>query len=146
MKLTMLIIMILSGLLIQAQNEKNTIEIIKQLEERRRVASLNGDLNALTEILDPDFYEIGRLGVFRTRDQNINERRNGILKFDSLSMDSLEVKVFNDMAIVTGIVQGKGMYNNQPFQQPRMRYSRIYFYRNGKWRNIFGQNTDIARN
>lgn len=146
MKLILLIIMIFSTLLTHAQNEKNTIEIVKQLEERRRLASLNGDLNALGDILAPEFYEIGRMGVFRTRDQNLSERNKGILKFDSLTMDSIDVKVFNDVAIVTGIVQGKGMYNNQPFQQPRMRYSRIYYFRDGKWRIIFGQNTDIAKN
>ena len=131
--------------LIKAQ-QINAIDVITQLEEKRRLASLNGDLNALSEILAPEFYEIGRMGIFRTRDQNLNERKKGILKFDSLSFDSLEVKVFNDVAIATGIVYGKGIYNNQPFQQPRIRYSRVYFYRNGKWQIIFGQNTDIAKN
>jgi len=129
---------------LNAQNGKNTIEIIKNLEEKRRQASLSGDLKVLGDVLAPEFYEIGRKGVFRTRDQNLNERSKGILKFDSLSIDSLDVRVFNDMAIVTGIIHGKGIYNNQPFEQPRMRYSRIYFYREGRWRIIFGQNTDIA--
>lgn len=146
MKLTMLFGLLFLFQLIKAQDSKKTIDIIMRLEESRRLASLNGDLNALSEILAPEFYEIGRKGVFRTRDQNLNERKKGVLKFDSLSFDSIEVKVFNDVAIVTGIVQGKGMYDSQPFQQPRMRYSRIYFYRVGKWRIIFGQNTDIAKN
>ena len=129
---------------LNAQNEKNTIEIIKNLEEKRRLASLSNDIKVLGDILAPEFYEIGRKGVFRTRDQNLDERSKGILKFDSLSMDSLDVRVFNDMAIVTGIIHGKGMYNNQPFEQPRMRYSRVYLYRKGKWQNVFAQNTDIA--
>jgi hypothetical protein len=146
MKLTMLFGLLFLSQFIKAQDSKNTIDIIMRLEESRRLASLNGDLNALSEILAPEFYEIGRKGVFRTRDQNLNERKKGVLKLDSLSFDSIEVKVFNDVAIVTGIVQGKGMYDSQPFQQPRMRYSRIYFYRVGKWRIIFGQNTDIAKN
>ena len=146
MKLTMLFGLLFLFQFIKAQDSKNTIDIIMRLEESRRLASLNGDLNALSEILAPEFYEIGRKGVFRTRDQNLNERKKGVLKLDSLSFDSIEVKVFNDVAIVTGIVQGKGMYDSQPFQQPRMRYSRIYFYRVGKWRIIFGQNTDIAKN
>lgn len=145
MKLVMLLIMISVAFSIKAQDQKNTIEIIKQLEENRRIASLSGDLNTLGNILAPEFYEIGRKGIFRTRDQNLNERKKGILKFDSLSMDSIEVKVFNDVAIVTGIVQGKGTYNGQPFQQPRMRYSRIYLYRENKWRNVFAQNTDISK-
>ena len=146
MKLTMCLIIIFATISGKAQDQKSTIEIIKQLEESRRVASLSNDVNKLSDILAPEFYEIGRLGIFRTRDQNINERRNGILKFDSLSLDSLDVRVFNDMAIVTGIIQGKGTYNGKPFQQPRMRYSRIYLYRENKWRNVFAQNTEIARN
>jgi ketosteroid isomerase-like protein len=124
--------------------DSSVVRSIMQLEEQRRVASLNGDTAALAQLFEPGFYEIAVNGGFRTRRQNLNERGRGDLQFTALSFDSVEVRVFGTTAIVTGIVRRSGIYKGAPFQQQPIRYSRVYLKEQGVWRIIFGQNTTIA--
>jgi len=129
-----------------AQKSLAAEKIIRELEEQRREASINNDTTSLAALFAPEFYEIGRFGKFRTKAQNMMERANGKLRMDSLTLDSIEVKVFGNVAIATGITRGKGLYAGMPFEQQAMRYSRIYLYRKKRWQIIFGQNTPIVNN
>ena len=127
-----------------AQDSSTVVRKILQLEEQRRIASLNGDTLALAQLFAPNFYEVAANGGFRTLSQNLHERGRGDLQINTLTFDSVEVRVFETTAIVTGIVRRSGVYKGAPFQQQPIRYSRVYLNEHGVWRIIFGQNTTIA--
>ena len=127
-----------------AQDSNLVVLKILHLEEQRRLASLNGDTVALAQLFAADFYEVAANGGFRTLSQNLHERGRGDLQINTLSFDSVEVRVFETTAIVTGIVRRSGIYKGAPFQQQPIRYSRVYLNEHGMWRIVFGQNTTIA--
>jgi len=81
---------------------------VRAVEMRRREALLAADTIALSRMLAPDFMEISRLGTVRTRADNVRDIASGALHLTSISYDSLNVRVYGDVAVLTGIADNTG--------------------------------------
>ena len=109
---------------------------------RRREALLAADTIALSRMLAPDFMEISRLGTVRTRADNIRDIASGALHLTSISYDSLNVRVYGDVAVLTGIADNTGTMRGFPFSG-RIRYTRVFVRRDGRWQAVLMQQTPI---
>ena len=121
---------------VQAQVEDS----VRAVEMSRRQALLAADTAALSRMLAPDFVEISRLGTVRTRADNIRDIASGALHLTSVAYDSLTVRVYGDVAILTGIADNTGTMRGFPFSG-KVRYTRVFVRRDGRWQAVLMQQT-----
>jgi ketosteroid isomerase-like protein len=120
------------------------VQIVLHLEAERRAAHLAQDADRLGAILADDFVDVAVTGVRRTKQQNVDETRRGVIRWTTLVARNEQVTVFDSTAaVVTGEQEGSGTYDGQPFSR-RVRYMRVYLKRRGRWQNIAAQNSLIA--
>ena len=115
---------------------------VRALEASRREALLAGDTVALSKLLAPDFMEISRLGTVRTRVDNIRDIASGTLHLTSIKYDSLTVRVYGDVAVLTGIADNTGTMRGFPFSG-KIRYTRVFVRRDGRWLAVLMQQTPM---
>jgi ketosteroid isomerase-like protein len=115
---------------------------VRAVEMSRRQALLAADTVALSRMLAPDFIEISRLGTVRTRADNIRDIASGNLHVTSIKYDSLNVRVYGDVAVLTGIADNTGTMRGFPFAG-KIRYSRIFVRRDGRWQALLMQQTPM---
>ena len=126
-----------------AQASRMTAEdSVRAAEVARREALLGADTVALSRLTANEFYEISRFGQIRTRSDNIQEVATGTLKLITVKYDSLSVRVYGDVAILTGIADNTGQFRGTPFSG-KVRYTRIFVRRDGRWQAVMMQHTPM---
>ena len=115
---------------------------VRAVEMSRRQALLAADTVALSRMLASDFVEISRLGTIRTRADNIRDIASGTLHLTSINYDSLNVRVYGDVAVLTGIADNTGTMRGFPFAG-KIRYTRVFVRRDGRWQAVLMQQTPM---
>ena len=113
---------------------------VKAAEAKRREALLAADTAALGKLTAPDFLEISRLGTVRSRAENLADIASGTLHLTSIKYDSLSVRVYGDVAVLTGIADNTGTMRGFPFSG-KIRYTRVFVRREGRWQAVLMQQT-----
>src|SRR5436189_5825870 len=87
-------------------------ETIRKLDNERIQAQIHADATALDRIYAADFIGVGPSGRVRTKPQVISDFTSGDLKFQSITTDNVQVRVYGDTAVEIGrstmIGQDKG--------------------------------------
>src|SRR5690349_17640570 len=115
---------------------------VRAAEMSRRDALLAADTVALSKLIATDFIEISRLGTVRTRADNIRDIASGALHLTSLKYDSLSVRIYGDVAVLTGIADNTGTMRGFPFAG-KIRYTRVFVRREGRWQAVLMQQTPM---
>jgi ketosteroid isomerase-like protein len=115
---------------------------VRAIEMARREALLHADTVALSRMTADEFIEISRFGTLRTKADNIREIASGGLRLTTVKYDSLNVRVYGDMAILYGIADNTGMMRGMPFGG-KIRYMRIFVRREGRWQAVAMQHTPM---
>jgi len=139
-------VLLLSALafIVQSPPQDSIAQTILRLEGQRRLAHLNANATQLAEILADDFLDISANGARRTKQQNVEDTRAGVIHWTSLVVKNEQVRIFDSTtAVVTGEQEGAGTYNGQPFAR-KTRYLRLYLKRGGRWQNVAAQSALIA--
>jgi ketosteroid isomerase-like protein len=131
------------GLLLVLSSGKAFAQVedsVKAVEMNRRQALLAADTVALSRMLAPDFVEVSRLGTVRTRADNIRDIASGALHLSAVTYDSLTVRLYGDVAVLTGIADNTGTMRGFPFSG-KIRYTRVFVRRDGRWQAVLMQQT-----
>ena len=115
---------------------------VRAVELARGQALLHADTVALSRMIAPEFVEISRLGQLRTRAVNLREIATGELKLLAVKYDSLAVRIYGDVAVLTGIADNIGTVRGFPFTG-KIRYTRVFVRRDGRWQAIAMQQTSM---
>jgi len=127
----------------RAQGAPRAVEdSVRTAEFDRRKALLSADTVLLSHLTGSEFYEVNRLGQLRTRAMNMQEISTGALKLQSVNYDSLSVRVYGNIAILTGIADNIGEFRGMPFSG-KIRYTRIFVRRDGRWQAVAMQHTPM---
>src|SRR4029450_891772 len=78
-------------------------ETIRQLDNERIQAQIHADATTLDRIYAADFIGVGPSGTVRTKPQVISDFTSGDLKFQSITTDDVQVRVYGDTAVETGL-------------------------------------------
>ena len=110
-------------------------EVIRKLDNERIQAQIHADATALDRIYAADFIGVGPSGTVRTKPQVISDFTSGDLKFQSITTDDVQVRVYGNTAVETGrstmIGQDKGK------TVPRdNRFTRVWVKQHGGWRLV----------
>ena len=130
------------GLAAQATSNPAVEDSIRALEQARGQALLSADTVALSRMTALEFNELTRFGTVRPRSANMREVASGVLRLTSVHFDSLQVRVYGDVAILQGITDNTGTFGGMPFSG-RIRYTRVFVRRDGRWQAVTMQHTPM---
>ena len=110
-------------------------EVIKKLDDERIQAQIHADATALDRIYAADFIGVGPSGRVRTKPQVISDFTSGDLKFQSITTDDVQVRVYGDTAVETGLSTMIGQDKGKTVPRDT-RFTRVWVKPQGHWRLV----------
>ena len=112
--------------------DQGTIREIIDMERQAREASLHRDPDFSQRTLSDDYVAITPLGQVTTKQDTVSARKSGQLRYESINVSDMVVRLFGDTAVVTARADVKGHQLGEDFSGP-YRYTRVWVRRNGHW-------------
>ena len=113
----------------------NMDQVIRQVDYERIQAQIGADAAALDRIYANDFIGIGPSGTVRTKAQVIADFTSGDLKFQSITTDDVQVRVYGDTAVETGLSTMIGQDRGKTVPRDT-RFTRVWVKQQGHWRLV----------
>ena len=110
------------------------------LERQAREATLKRDPEFSERKLSDDYVAITPLGQVINKSDTINARRSGQLRYDSIDVTEMVVRLYGNTAVVTARAEVRGRDLGEEFNGP-YRYTRVWVKRNGRWQTVSYQAT-----
>jgi ketosteroid isomerase-like protein len=120
--------------------EQATIREIVEMERQAREASIRRDADFSQRTLAEDYVAITPLGQVTTKQDTLSARKSGQLRYDTINVSDMVVRVYGDTAVVTARADVKGHQLGEDFSGP-YRYTRIWVRRTGHWQAVSYQAT-----
>lgn len=120
--------------------EQETIRQIVDMERQTKEASLRRDADFSLRALSDDYVAITPLGQITTKEENISARRSGQLRYESMNVTDMVVRLYGETAVVTARADVKGHQLGEDFSG-LYRYTRVWVRRNGHWQAVSYQAT-----
>ncbi len=90
--------------------------------------------------LAEDYVAITPLGQVTTKQDTVSARKSGQLRYDTIDVSDMVVRVYGDTAVVTARADVKGHQLGEDFSGP-YRYTRVWVRRTGHWQAVSYQAT-----
>jgi ketosteroid isomerase-like protein len=120
--------------------EQEIIRQIVEMERQAKEASLRRDAEFSLRTLADDYVAITPLGQVTTKQESVSARRSGQLRYESMNITDMVVRLYGDTAVVTARAEVKGHQLGEDFSGP-YRYTRVWVRRNGRWQAVSYQAT-----
>ena len=114
---------------------KSIDQTIRQLDSERIQAQIHADTVALNRIYADDFIGVGPSGTVRTKPQVISDFTSGGLKFQSITTDDVQVRVYGNTAVETGRSTMIGQDKNKVVPRDN-RFTRVWVKLYGNWKLV----------
>ena len=120
--------------------EEATIREIVDMERQSREASIHRDAEFSKRTLAEDYVAITPLGQVTTKQDTVSARKSGQLRYETIDVSDMVVRVYGDTAVVTARADVKGHQLGEDFSGP-YRYTRVWVRRTGHWQAVSYQAT-----
>lgn len=120
--------------------DQATIREIIDMERQAREASIRRDADFSARTLADDFVGITPLGQVTTKQDNVSARKSRQLRYDTIDVTDMVVRVYGDTAVVTARADVKGHQLGEDFSGP-YRYTRVWVRKTGHWQAVSYQAT-----
>jgi uncharacterized protein (TIGR02246 family) len=115
------------------RSEKRSVDReIRQVDRERIQAQISADAAALDRIYANDFIGIGPSGTVRRKPQVIADFTSGDLKFQSITTDDVQVRVYGNTAVETGRSTMTGQDKGKAVPRDN-RFTRVWIRHHGRW-------------
>ena len=113
-------------------NREHAEQEVVRLANAWATAELRGDITFLERRLSDDFIGIGPLGFMLTKQEWLARHQSGDLKYESLILDEVKVRVYSNAAVLTGRQDQQAAYrgNSIPGQ---FRITLVFVHQQGQW-------------
>ena len=119
-----------------SRGQRSSVEqAIRQLDNERIRAQIDADAAALDRIYADDFVGVGPSGTVRTKAQVISDFTSGDLKFQSIVTDEVQVRVYENTAVETGLSTMSGQDKGKAVPRDT-RFTRVWVKQEGRWRLV----------
>ena len=119
-----------------SQDDRSGVEqAIRQLDSERIQAQIGADAVALDRIYADDFIGVGPSGTVRNKSQVISDFTSGNLKFQSITTDEVQVRVYENTAVETGLSTMVGQDKGKAVPRDT-RFTRVWIKQQGRWRLV----------
>jgi hypothetical protein len=115
--------------------EKSIVQTIRQLDSARIQAQIGADTVALNRIYADNFIGVGPSGTVRTKPQVISDFTSGGLKFQSITTDDVQIRVYGNTAVETGRSTMIGQDKNKVVPRNN-RFTRVWVKLYGNWQLV----------
>ena len=120
--------------------DQTTIKEIIEMERQAKEASLRRDPDFPQRALSEDYVAITPLGQVTTKQDTVSARKSGQLRYETINVTDMVVRVYGDMAVVTARADVKGHQLGEDFSGP-YRYTRVWVRKTGHWQAVSYQAT-----
>ena len=120
--------------------DQDAIREIIDMERQAKEASLRRDAEFPQRTLADDYVAISPLGQVTTKKEALSARRSGQLRYDTIDVSDMVVRLYGDTAIVTARADVKGHQLGEDFSGP-YRYTRVWVRKSGHWQAVSYQAT-----
>ena len=120
--------------------DQAAIREIVDMERQAKEASLHRDVDFSQRTLADDYVAISPLGQITTKQDSVSVRKSGQLRYDTINITDMVVRVYGDTAVVTARADVKGHQLGEDFSGP-YRYTRVWVRRSGRWQTVSYQAT-----
>src|SRR3954468_14780307 len=110
-------------------------QTIRKLDDERIQAQIHADAAALHRLYADDFIGVGPSGTVRTKPQVIADFTSATLRFQSITTDDVQVRVYGNTAVETGRSTMKGDDKGKTVPQDN-RFTRVWVKQQGRWRLV----------
>ena len=118
------------------RDQRSSVEqAIRQLDNERIQAQIGADAVALDRIYADYFIGVGPSGTVRTKPQVISDFTSGALKFQSITTDEVQVRVYENTAVETGLSTMVGEDKGKAVPRDN-RFTRVWVKQQGRWRLV----------
>ena len=119
-----------------SRDQRSSVEqAIRRLDRERIQAQIGADAVALDRIYANDFIGVGPSGTVRTKAQVISDFTAGDLKFQSITTDEVQVRVYENTAVETGLSTMVGQDKGKAVPRDT-RFTRVWVKQQGRWRLV----------
>jgi uncharacterized protein (TIGR02246 family) len=119
-----------------SRDQRSRVEqAIRQVDNERIQAQVGADAIALDRIYADDFIGVGPSGTVRTKPQVISDFTSGDLKFKSITTDQVQVRVYENTAVETGLSTMVGQDKGKIVPRDT-RFTRVWVKQKGRWRLV----------
>ena len=119
-----------------SRDHRSAVEqAIRQLDKERIQAQIGADAAALDRIYADDFIGVGPSGTVRSKPQVIADFTSGDLKFQSITTDEVQVRVYDNAAVETGLSTMVGQEKGKAVPRDT-RFTRVWIMQQGRWRLV----------
>ena len=119
-----------------SRDHRRSIEqAIRQLDTERIQAQIHADAAALKRIYADDFIGVGPSGTVRTKPQVISDFTSGDLKFQSITTEEVQIRVYEKTAVETGLSTMVGQDRGKVVPRDT-RFTRVWINQQGHWRLV----------
>jgi len=120
--------------------DQESMRQILDLERQSKDAAVHRDADFSQRTLADDYVAITPLGQVITKSDTVAARKSGQLRYDSIEISDVVVRVYGNTAVVTARADVKGRDLGEEFNGP-YRFTRIWVRRNGQWLAVSYQAT-----
>lgn len=113
-------------------HNQETIREILELERQSKDAAVHRDPAFSQRTLADDYVAITPLGQVITKADTVAARKSGQLRYDSIEISDVVVRVYGNTAIVTARANVKGTDLGEEFNGS-YRFTRVWVRRSGHW-------------
>ena len=114
---------------------KSVEQAIRRLDDERIQAQVHADATALDRIYADDFIGVGPSGTVRTKPQVIADFTSHDLKFQSITTEEVQVRVYGNTAVETGRSTMTGQDKGKDVPRDT-RFTRVWVKQQGRWRLV----------
>jgi uncharacterized protein (TIGR02246 family) len=118
-----------------SDQSRSVAKAIRQLDNERIQAQIGADAAALDRIYAEDFIGVGPSGTVRTKPQVISDFTSGALKFQSITTDEVQVRVYENTAVETGLSTMIGQDKGNAVPRDT-RFTRVWVKQQGQWQLV----------
>jgi ketosteroid isomerase-like protein len=119
-----------------SRDQRSSVEeTIRKLDNERIQAQIHADATALDRIYAADFIGVGPSGRVRTKPQVISDFTSGDLKCQSITTDEVQVRVYENTAVETGLSTMIGQDKGKAVPLDT-RFTRVWVKQQGSWRLV----------
>jgi len=121
----------------------SAVERVLRAEREWLLAHLRVDVDALDRLMAPDYSQIDDRGRVVGKEQVLASFRSGERAWEEAHSDEHDVRIYGDIAVVTGRWRARGTNAGQPFDYAA-RYVSVWVEHDGEWRMVSDHSTPIA--
>ena len=110
-------------------------QAIRQLDNERIQAQIGADVATLDRIYADDFIGVGPSGTVRTKPQVLLDFTSGDLKFQSITTEEVQVRVYENTAVETGLSTMVGQDRGKAVPRDT-RFTKVWIKQKRHWRLV----------